>query len=84
MAFAYSQDLRDRVLAAYDRGMQTNEIARTFFGEPGLGATGQAASTREWKNHAVTTRGCDCDQDRHVPLGWPRSRAARCHATRAS
>ena len=30
MAFAYSQDLRDRVLAAYDRGMQTNEIARTF------------------------------------------------------
>lgn len=26
----YSQDLRDRVLAAYDRGMGTREIAQTF------------------------------------------------------
>ena len=30
MAVTYSQDLRDRVLAAYDRGMKTSEIARTF------------------------------------------------------
>lgn len=30
MAFTYSQDLRDRVLAAYDRGMGTREIAQTF------------------------------------------------------
>lgn len=30
MASAYSQDLRDRVLAAYDRGIQTAEIARLF------------------------------------------------------
>ena len=30
MAKTYSQDLRDRVLAAYDRGMQTKEIAETF------------------------------------------------------
>ena len=30
MAAAFSQDLRDRVLAAYDRGMQTQEIAETF------------------------------------------------------
>ena len=30
MAATYSQDLRDRVLAAYDRGMQTKEIAETF------------------------------------------------------
>lgn len=30
MAVAYSQDLRDRVLAAYDRGMQTKQIAETF------------------------------------------------------
>lgn len=30
MAFTYSQDLRDRVLAAYQRGMTTHEIARTF------------------------------------------------------
>ena len=30
MATAYSQDLRDRVLAAYDRGMRTQQIATTF------------------------------------------------------
>jgi len=30
MAKTYSQDLRDRVLAAHDRGMGTPEIARTF------------------------------------------------------
>lgn len=30
MAFTYSQDLRDRVLAAYQRGMKTHEIASTF------------------------------------------------------
>ena len=30
MATAYSQDLRDRVLSAYERGMKTSEIARTF------------------------------------------------------
>ena len=30
MATAYSQDLRDRVLAAYDRGMETTQIATMF------------------------------------------------------
>ena len=30
MARPYSQDLRDRVLRAYDRGMQTKQIAETF------------------------------------------------------
>jgi transposase len=30
MATPYSQDLRDRVLAAYDRGLQTQQIAVTF------------------------------------------------------
>ncbi len=30
MATPYSQDLRDRVLAAYDRGMRTGEIAEIF------------------------------------------------------
>lgn len=30
MAGAYSQDLRDRVLAAYDRGMRTRQIAEMF------------------------------------------------------
>lgn len=30
MGAAYSQDLRDRVLAAYDRGMRTKQIAETF------------------------------------------------------
>lgn len=30
MGAAYSQDLRDRVLAAYDRGMVTSQIATIF------------------------------------------------------
>lgn len=30
MARAYSQDLRDKVLAAYDRGMRTKQIAEAF------------------------------------------------------
>lgn len=30
MGAAYAQDLRDRVLAAYDRGMKTKEIADLF------------------------------------------------------
>ena len=30
MAAPYSQDLRDRVLAAYDRGMKTKQIAIVF------------------------------------------------------
>lgn len=30
MAAPYSQDLRDRVLAAYDRGMRTKQIAEVF------------------------------------------------------
>ena len=34
MAVTYSQDLRDRVLAAYDRGMLTSEIAKTFAVSP--------------------------------------------------
>ncbi len=34
MATPYSQDLRDRVLAAYDRGMETEHIATTFCVSP--------------------------------------------------
>lgn len=34
MAAAYSQDLRDRVLAAYERGMATEEIAEVFVVSP--------------------------------------------------
>jgi orotate phosphoribosyltransferase-like protein len=30
MATPYSQDLRDRVLSAYDRGLPTQQIAETF------------------------------------------------------
>jgi transposase len=30
MAVAYGQDLRDRVLAAYDRGLKTKQIAELF------------------------------------------------------
>jgi transposase len=34
MGVAYSQDLRDRVLAAYDRGMKTKQIAEVFAVSP--------------------------------------------------
>jgi transposase len=34
MATPYSQDLRDRVLAAYDRGMRTKQIAELFAVSP--------------------------------------------------
>ena len=34
MAKTYSQDLRDRVLAAYDRGLKTKQIAETFAVSP--------------------------------------------------
>ena len=34
MAAPYSQDLRERVLGAYDRGKQTKEIAQTFAVSP--------------------------------------------------
>jgi len=34
MATPYSQDLRDRVLAAYDRGLRTKQIAMTFCVSP--------------------------------------------------
>lgn len=30
MGVTHSQDLRDRVLAAYNRGMQTRQIAEVF------------------------------------------------------
>ena len=34
MAAPYSQDLRGRVLSAYDRGMQTGQIAESFLVSP--------------------------------------------------
>ena len=34
MGAPYSQDLRDRVLAAYDRGMKTKQIAEVFVVSP--------------------------------------------------
>jgi transposase len=34
MATPYTSDLRDRVLAAYDRGTQTKEISKTFAVSP--------------------------------------------------
>src|SRR5258705_1682795 len=34
MGAAYSQDLRDRILAAYDRGKPTKQIAETFAVSP--------------------------------------------------
>jgi len=44
MAVTYSQDLCDRVLAAYDRGTRTKQIAMIFNVSPALGQTHQTAS----------------------------------------
>jgi transposase len=46
MASPYAQDLRDRVLAAYDRGMQTKAIGNTFSVSP------------SWANKRLGVDGC--------------------------
>jgi transposase len=53
MARAYSQDLRDRVLSAYDRGMPTKEIAEAF------------EVSRSWARRVKQTRR---EQGRTTPL----------------
>lgn len=53
MAVTYSQDLRDRVLAAYDRGLKTKEIAETF------------AVSRAW---ARRVKQCRRENGRTTPL----------------
>lgn len=53
MAVTYSQDLRDRVLAAYDRGQKTKEIAETF------------AVSRAW---ARRVKQCRRESGRTTPL----------------
>ncbi|MEM8738841.1 MAG: hypothetical protein AAGG38_10250 [Planctomycetota bacterium] len=44
MGRAYPQELRDRVLAAYDRGMKTTRIAEVFAVSPAWGPAGQATA----------------------------------------
>ncbi len=46
MGAAYSQDLRDRVLKAYDRGMASKQIADLFVVSPRLGPARQASCRR--------------------------------------
>src|SRR5206468_13536 len=53
MAAPYAQDLRDRILSAYDRGMQTREIAKTF------------CVSRAWARRVKQTRR---EQGRITPL----------------
>jgi transposase len=56
MAVAYGQDLRDRVLAAYGRGMTTNEIAELF------------QVSRSWARR-VRQRHRDCGETAPRPRG---------------
>lgn len=58
MRMAYSQDLRDRVLGAYDRGMKTRQIATTF----------QVSSA--WARR-VKQRRRETGETAHRPLGSP-------------
>jgi len=59
MAGPYSQDLRDRVLAAYDRGMQTNQIVKTF------------EVSRSWAKH-VKQRRRQIGKTTALPMGGVR------------
>jgi transposase len=56
---AYSQDLRDRVLAAYDRGMQTKQIAEAF------------GVSRAWARR-VKQRRRETGETTARPMGGPR------------
>ena len=56
MAKPYSQDLRERVLAAYDRGMQTKQVAETF------------GVSRAWAR-AVKQRRCETGETSARPMG---------------
>lgn len=58
MGMAYSQDLRDRVLLAYDRGMKTLPIATTFQVSPA------------WARR-VKQRRRETGETAHRPLGSP-------------
>ncbi len=59
MAGPYSQDLRDRVLAAYERGMQTAQIADLF------------AVSRAWARR-VRQRFRESGETQPRPMGGPR------------
>jgi transposase len=49
MGAAYPQELRDRVLAACDRGMKTKQVADLFEVSSSWVATRQAATPRTWR-----------------------------------
>lgn len=59
MGAAYSQDLRDRVLAAYDRGMMTRQISEVF------------AISPAWARR-VKQRRRECGQCSPLPMGGVR------------
>lgn len=59
MPSPYSQDLRDRVLAAYDRGMQTKQVSETF------------GVSRAWAR-AVKQRRRETGETTAYPMGGPR------------
>lgn len=58
MATPYSQDLRDRVLRAYDRGMPTKQIAETF------------SVSGSWARR-VKQRRNETGETTHRPMGGP-------------
>ena len=58
MATPYSQDLRDRVLRAYDRGMKTKQIAETFH------------VSSSWARR-LKQRRCETGETTHRPMGGP-------------
>ena len=53
MARAYPQEIRDRVLAAYDRGMTTSQVARRLDVSP---SWARRVNQRRWETGETTAR----------------------------
>ncbi len=77
MAVAYGQDLRDRVLAAYDRGMKTKQVAEVF--DPTFPIYRVSSRYRTQASHLIQAKPpilpCSCPSSR--PPGTPRRRFGR-------
>jgi len=85
MAKTYPQELRDRVLAAYDRGMKTKQIADTFLVSPAW-ARGVKQRRRETGRTTAKPRGgatvikIDPDRLRELVAEHPDATAAEYRA----
>lgn len=85
MGVAHSQDLRDRVLAAYDRGMQTKQIAEVFSVSPAWARRvkqrrREAGETMPRPRGGVTVVKIDMDRLRELVHAQPDATTQELHA----